>query len=111
MGEVVTHKEIIGAILGASSSLASILLVFVGFLMSRADSFPSSTPDDIIKRYANLAKGGVPLVLGCLALMFTSFLWLLDPAKEVLYHASVIGFLVITLGIGLYVLAAVFWRG
>jgi len=52
------------AIVGAAVSLGGLLLVFSGFLYSRAASFPSTTDDRITDRFRRVASLGlIPFTL------------------------------------------------
>ncbi len=69
--------EVLGAVFGGSLSLAGILLIFVGFLYSQAQSFPSGTAETITNRYKLVAKVGVlPFAIALLdaALAFNGML-------------------------------------
>jgi hypothetical protein len=47
----VEMKDIAVATLGGSSAIASILLVFVGFMIMKVEGLPSETPDHVIAKY------------------------------------------------------------
>lgn len=52
------------ALVGAAVSLGGLLLVFSGFLYSRAAAFPSTTDDRIIQRFKTVAQLGlIPFAL------------------------------------------------
>ena len=95
-------KDVIIAILGASVALAGLLLVFSGFVFGQADSFPRATTDNaIINKYRNVGRFGLAPFLLSLALSGIAVVWLLYPSRD-LYFASVIGFMVLLLGSGVY---------
>lgn len=57
-------SEFVSTIFNGSLALAGILLVFIGFIYSQAESFPSGTDQKIIRRYKGIAKVGlIPFVL------------------------------------------------
>ncbi len=58
-GARVEAKDILLAIFNASLTLAGLLLIFVGFVYSQAQSFSSQVADAITHRYKNAAKLGV----------------------------------------------------
>jgi hypothetical protein len=83
--EAVPHKEIGLAVLGASSALAGILLVFIGLLFARADSFPAELPDSVSNKFRRAAVAGLVPVITCAAVMMGSYEWLISPASSNLY--------------------------
>lgn len=69
-------KDIALGVMGAAAAMAAVLLVFVTFLVSRADALPSPTPDKVVKRYIRKAKCGmIPLLLQMFALG-SAYWWL-----------------------------------
>lgn len=84
-------KDVMVAVLGASVGLAGLLLVFSGFLFSRADSFDKANTDDtIINKYRNAGRlAGIPFLLS-FAVAFLSIWWMTSPGPCV-YMATVIG--------------------
>ena len=52
-------KDVVVAVLGASVALAGLLLVFCGFVFSRAASFPPGTDDAIIQKWKRAALFGL----------------------------------------------------
>lgn len=97
------------AIMSGSVSLAGLLLIFCGFLFSRAASFPSDTTDDeIIDRYKNAARYGLAPFLLSLLITGICLAWLVRPSPG-LYNASWVGFLVLLGVTGIYGTVVV-WR-
>ena len=86
-------KDVILAVLGASVSIAGLLLVFCGFLFSQAAIFPSVTADATIQKFRRGGRFGVIPLLSALIVAGTSFAWLLSP-NVCLYRAATIGFFV-----------------
>ncbi|GEM_PF-4054196 len=85
MEEPIPLKDIDLAVLSGAAVLASMLLVFIGFLLAHAESFPSDVPDRITARYKNAARWGlVPLTLS-MAVMLVSYLWLFNPGSHLLF--------------------------
>ena len=90
------HRDTALAVLGAATGLASVLLVFVGFLLATAGSFPSDTDEKIPARYTRRAQlGTVPVVL-CGILMLAAYWWLFRPDSIILLRAWSWGFPIIT---------------
>lgn len=102
------HRDVALAVLGAATGLASIVLVFMGFLFATAGSFPSDTPNATIRKYERLARLGlVPVVLSCLV-MLASFFWLFHSDDIPLLKAWAWGFPITTFVFVLYAIWAVF---
>jgi hypothetical protein len=105
--EPIATKEIAQAVMGVSSALASILLVFVGFLVARAESMPPEAEDRIVQRYRRTAKWGLLPVGGCTLVMLASYAWLFAPESAALFYVWSGGFWVVSLGFLIYALVAV----
>lgn len=87
-----SYRDIALTVVGAATGLASVVLVFVGFLLSTAGSFSADTDDAIPLRYTRLARLGlVPLVL-CCVVMLAGFWWLFNPESVPLLKAWAWGF-------------------
>jgi len=102
--ESIQTKEIALAVLGASSTLASILLVFVGFLFAHAESIPETVADEISDKYRITAKLGIVPFLACVAVMLASYGWLFMPQNSALFYCWSIGFWIVS---GLFLIYAV----
>lgn len=71
-------KDIAIAVIGGGTAIAAVLLVFVTFLMTRADGLPEATPDRVIQRYERMAKIGlIPLLTEVFAVS-TAYAWLFN---------------------------------
>jgi hypothetical protein len=71
-------KDVVVAILGASVALAGLLLVFCGFVFSRAASFPVGTSDPIKQKWKNAALWGLlPFLMSMADAMLAAawFVW------------------------------------
>jgi hypothetical protein len=75
------YRDVALAVLGAATGLASVLLVFVGFLLANAASFPAGTDEHITNRYTRMAKAGMIPVSICIVVMLASFSWLFHPTS------------------------------
>jgi hypothetical protein len=90
--EPIATKDIAIAVMGGSASIASILLVFVGFVFTKAEDLPAQTDDAIINRYRRSAKLGlIPLVEQVLVIL-ASYLWLFHPDSQILLCVWNVGF-------------------
>jgi hypothetical protein len=98
---MVEPKEIILAVLGASGSMAGLLLVFSRFMFSQASSFPSVTDDRILHRYTNVGQLAVYPFCGFLITTLLAIAWLLYPAPA-LYAVCITFFVVLVVGTGIY---------
>lgn len=85
-------RELITAILSGAVSLAGLLLVFTGFLLAQAATFPRSTTENsVIRRYKYAAQFGVVPFLGCFVVALAAVAWLLTPTP-LLFQVAWIGF-------------------
>jgi hypothetical protein len=104
-GKLIRPKEIAEAVLAASGSLASLLLVFVAFVLAKADSLPEKVGNDTVKQYKNYAKFGLVLVVACCLEMLAAYAWLFRPACEAHLRGEY-GFPVVTILLMLYAVFA-----
>lgn len=86
------YRDIALTVLGASGGLASLLLVFIGFLLSQAASFPSTVADSVPQAYVNRARLGLVPVGLCGLAMLTSWGWLFDPGSVLLLKTWTLAF-------------------
>lgn len=87
-------KDIALAVIGGSAAIAAVLLVFVTFLVSRADALPPETAQTVINRYIFKAKCGmVPLILQVFSIV-SAYWWLFHMDSWRLMVAWKYGFLV-----------------
>ena len=93
-------KDVIVAILGASVGLAGLLLVFVGFVYARAESFETRRGD----RYRFVAKIGLLPVCLSLGAAWLCMCWL--GGNPDAYGWAVLLFKISLIGTGLYGLMA-----
>ena len=101
-------RDLVRSILTTSVSLGGLVLVFSGFLLSQANSFPPETPDKTISRYRRGAQCGVALVVACLFLTWLSAKWLVAPSDS-LFAWSWVGFQFMLAGAGTYAVWALFY--
>ena len=76
-------KDIAIATLGAASAIASILLVYVGFMIMKVEGLPATTHNTVIAKYRKAAKRGlIPflaqavVIVSCYVWMFFCYKWL-----------------------------------
>jgi hypothetical protein len=78
-------KDIAIAVLGASLGLAALLIVFMGFLLAYAETFPPTTPDRISRRFKVAAKWGLaPTVLAVMEAL-AAYAWLIWRGDQLLW--------------------------
>lgn len=94
-------KDVVIGILGASGALAGLLLVFGGFIFAQAASFPPTTANKIIERYANAGRRAILPFWGFLATTLSSVAWLVFP-QHCLFVFTVIAFCFLVIGTGIY---------
>ena len=100
------ERDIAIAALGASIGLASVLVVFMGFLLAHAWTLPNTTPTKIQRKYKLAARWGlVPTSLSVLEAL-ACYGWLLS-AQVCLYQIWVPGFVVVAVVFLAYALVAV----
>jgi hypothetical protein len=69
-------KDIAIAVIGGAAAIAAVLLVFVTFLVAKADALPAETPNAVIRRYSKVAKLGIlPLATHIFAVLM-AYWWL-----------------------------------
>jgi hypothetical protein len=95
--ESVQTKEIAEAVLSASSAIASLLLVFIAFVMAKADALPEATPDKVLKKYSNVAMVGIVLVSACALVTLSAYGWLFYSTCRSLLYLWSIGFPAVTI--------------
>ncbi len=88
-------------ILGASGTLAGLLLVFGGFIFSQAASFPSSTDDQIIGKYTKAGRLAIYPFWGFLITTLLAIGWLLHQSICI-YFMCVTLFVILVIGTGIY---------
>ena len=86
------YHDIALTALGASGGLASLLLVFIGFLLSQAASFPPTVADSVSQTFVNRARLGLVPVGLCGVAMLASWGWLFDPGSVLLLKTWTIAF-------------------
>jgi hypothetical protein len=96
------------AVVETATGLASVLLVFVGFLVSTARS--PGADKRIVRRYENLAKVGMVNVAVCMVVMLAGFSWLFRPETVWLLKVWTIGFPLAGWSFLVYAAIAVFMR-
>jgi len=85
-------KDIAVATLGGSSAIASILLVFVGFMIMKVEGLPSETPDTVIAKYRSAAKWGLLPFLAQSIVIFACYFWMFHTTNAFLCSIWTIGF-------------------
>jgi hypothetical protein len=98
-------KDVMLGILGASSALAGLLLVFGGFLFAQAASFPSDTDERITGKFEKVGRLSVWTFLAFLIICVLCTVWLLHP-QELIYWISAWMFLISVMATGVYGLLA-----
>lgn len=95
-------KDIAVAVIGGSAAIAAVLLVFVTFLVAKADALPPETPNKKIRAYVNLARiGFIPLVAQVWSVL-TAYWWLFKMGSTCLLNLWMYGFPTAVLSFLLY---------
>lgn len=96
------EKETITTILGSAVGLAGILLVFVGFVYSRAETFEVTRKKE---KYRLLAKAGILPFLIAIVSAWLCLEWLGAPSSS-LYNYAILSFQLCLILTGFYGIAA-----
>ena len=103
----ISTREIAQAVLAGSAALASLLLVFAGFLVTRAESIPAEVENRIARRYRLAAKLGLVPVVGCTVVMLASYGWLFNPTSNHLFYLWSVRFVVVSVVFVLYAVISI----
>jgi hypothetical protein len=95
-------KDVVVAVLGASVSLAGLLLVFAGLLFGQSAAFPPDTTDDaVILRFKNAGRYAIWPFLFSLLLAAVCLSWLLSPG-DIRFHIAWVGFFFLVVATAIY---------
>jgi hypothetical protein len=89
--ESIPWKDIAIAVMGTAGAIASLLLVLIGFLAAKAETLIVKDRQD---KYKLVAKIGLAPFFAQTAIIFTSYLWMLNPASSWLLLIWSWGFIV-----------------
>jgi len=103
---MVETKDIALAVFGGSVGLASVLVVFIGFLVVHAEALPPTTPDRIQTRYKKAAKWGLAPTGAAVLEALACYGWFFCQHPALLCFWSV-GFVVLAVGFLIYALIAI----
>jgi hypothetical protein len=90
--ESIPEKDICIAVLGGSAAIASILLVFVGLMDTKADALPETTPDKTIRKYTLAARWGLFPLFSQVIVIFGAYLWMWWPSNYFMLSVWSVGF-------------------
>ena len=75
-------KDVVAAILSASTALAGLVLVFSGFLLTQSMAAnPDLTSDRYLNKFRWFARAGAAPFSACFVAGTFSFLWMLTPSS------------------------------
>ena len=103
--EPIATKDIALAVLGGSAALASILLVFVGFMVTKVEGLAGVASVEKLRSFSITAKLGLIPIVEQVFVMVCSYAWLFWPESTCLYRCWTIGFVV---GLGLFLLYSIY---
>lgn len=103
--EPIATKDIALAVLGGSAAIASILLVFVGFMIMKVQGLSSSASETKTRSYTLTAQLGLVPIIAEVIVMVCAYSWLFWPGSHCLYRFWSIGFIV---GLGLFLAYAIY---
>ena len=107
--EDIATKDIASAAIAGSSAIAAVLLVFVGFMIAKAEALPAETDNRIIERYRKTAKWGFLPLLMLVLVTLAAYLWMFHPSWSILYWTWSYGFVVGMVAFLIYCIISV-WR-
>jgi hypothetical protein len=81
-------KEVVLAALGAAAGLGGLLLVFLGVVIARYESYAGGTPPAVLARYRRAARGILGAFSFSLVSAGVSFLWLVRGGGGRLYDLA-----------------------
>lgn len=84
-------KDVMIAILGAAVGLAGLLLVVAGYVFSQVNSFPTSTPNNVLNGYRTAGKLGLLPFALALVDAALGLIWLIH-SSQCLFSTAVGGF-------------------
>jgi hypothetical protein len=87
--ETIPWKDIAISVMGTAGAIASLLLVLIGFLAAKAESL---TPQSRQDTYKLVAKIGLAPFFAQTAIIFTSYIWMLNPTSSWLLQVWTWGF-------------------
>jgi hypothetical protein len=90
----IAPKDIASAAIIGASAISAVLLVFVGFMIAKAEALPAETDNKIIKRYRNTARWGFFPLLILVLVTLAAYLWMFYPSCSILYWTWSCGFVV-----------------
>ena len=64
------------AVIGASTGIPGLLLIFVGFLLAASSSFPPGTPKAVKGRHVTVARWAFVPFTGAVIVLLAAYFWL-----------------------------------
>jgi len=92
--EPIPTKDIALAVLAGSAALASILLVFVGFMIMKVQALSDSASVPKVRSFTITAQLGLVPIIAQVGVMLSAYAWLFWPDSHCLYRLWSIGFVV-----------------
>lgn len=90
--EAIATKDIAAAAIAGSTAIAAVLLVFVGFMLAKAEALPPETDNRIIERYNRTAKWGFAPLVVLVLVTLAAYLWMFFPSCSILFWMWSAGF-------------------
>ncbi len=100
------HRDIALAVFGGSVGLASVLVVFIGFLVAHAEALPSTTSDTVQNQYKKAAKWGLVPTSAAILEALACYAWFFLQHPALLYLWSV-GFVILAVGFLAYAIIVI----
>ncbi|MFN2505915.1 MAG: hypothetical protein ABR540_17095 [Acidimicrobiales bacterium] len=110
---VVENKDVVQAVLGATSALAGLVLVFLGILVNTLQSYPADTPAVVTRGYrivANVVGAAFTLGVASLALCVWWLAVSQDSLARLLALATFVAQLALLVASAVWVLSKIVWK-
>jgi hypothetical protein len=110
---VIEPKEVVLAVLGSSAGLGGFVLVFLGMIIGRYESYSGDVPADVVRPYRT--AGGLLLVAFALSLLTAAvcLFWLAAGGPKDAYPVTLVMFVVqlaLVFSAATWVTRMVLWR-
>jgi hypothetical protein len=87
-----TAKDVVTALVGASSAVAGLVLVFLGMVVTAIQGFPGDTPAKVTAGFRNALVATLLTFLLAILGLAVDVIWLAAPGGSHLYHVALVLF-------------------
>jgi hypothetical protein len=110
---MVDRKDVVLAVLGASSAIAGFVLVFFGLTLGILQSYDAETPSSVVRKYKVTATASAGAFLSGMASVALSLWWLGGTQAGALYWSAIATMvlqLALLVGLASWVLVTFVWQ-